>query len=97
MKKEYFKSRSQEKKEAVTAQVADKIADKLADKPYGKQKRKDRDEKVRTSINLPRHILEAVEDMATKNKRYDRSFKSVSSVFAEAVRLYILKEKDIGR
>jgi len=65
------------------------LADTLADKPYGEDK-KVIDEIVRTSISLPKSLLQTIEDRAMWNKRDGKDLKNVSAIVRFALDLYLL-------
>lgn len=69
----------------VSEEEADRLADKLADKGYGDAPREDTrptkpEEIARTSISLPKSLLQLAEDRAMSNKRNGVEPKSVSAM-----------------
>jgi hypothetical protein len=78
----------------ITAQQVDDLASQLVDKPYGekstKTKPKNTDSTARTSISLPKNLLEEIEDLAIKNKRENKDPKNVSAIIREALERYLI-------
>lgn len=82
-----------EKKEA-TYQQAASLADELADRPYGKTKSVSLPmEFAKTSISVPKLLLEEAEDLVRKNKRDGRAPKNVSSLMRMLLEEYLSGRK----
>ncbi|MEW9890043.1 MAG: hypothetical protein AB2989_06065 [Candidatus Symbiodolus clandestinus] len=79
-------------KQKATAQQAELLAEQLADKPYGaiKSSITSSDEIVRTSISLPKSLLETLEDLTRYNKRQGVEPKTVSAIIRESLERYLL-------
>lgn len=78
-------------KHRVTAEQAEMLAEQLSDKPYGKEKQVgDSQEIVRTSISLPKSLLEALEDLTRNNKRRGIDPKTVSAIVRESIENYLI-------
>lgn len=86
---------SEKPKQKVTPQQAELLADQLADKPYGEKKQANtfQDEIVRTSISLPKSLLETLEDLTRHNKRQGIEPKTVSAIIRESLEFYLLMKK----
>lgn len=66
---------------------ADQLASKLADKAYsGTAAHQDDETKVRRSLSLPKHLDDAVTEIARHNAFYKTGPESVSAVVAEFIR-----------
>ena len=70
---------------------AEALANKLADKPYGDeaQPQPENEKQARTSISLPKSLLQTIEDMARDNKRQGIEPKSVSAIIRDALRYHL--------
>jgi len=82
----------------VTEEEAGRLADKLADKGYGDAPRADipqakSEEIARTSISLPKSLLQLAEDKAMSNKRNGIEPKSVSAMVKMLFEDYLLSMK----
>lgn len=82
----------------VSEEEAGRLADKLADKGYGDAPRGDipqtkPEEIARTSISLPKSLLQLAEDKAMSNKRNGVEPKSVSAMVKMLFENYLLNMK----
>jgi hypothetical protein len=64
------------------------LANQLADKSYGDEK-EPIDEIVRTSISLPKSLLQKIEDLAMVNKREGKGHKNISAIVRAGLDLYL--------
>lgn len=85
-----IKKPSERKK--VSASAAQALADQLADKTYGAEKDVV-DEIVRTSISLPKSMLQKIEDTAMVNKRKGNGPTSFSAIVRLGLDLYLESAK----
>ncbi len=82
----------------VSEEEAGRLADKLADKGYGDAPREDvtpskTEEIARTSISLPKSLLQLAEDKAMSNKRKGIEPKSVSAMVKMLFEDYLISNK----
>lgn len=83
----------------VSEDEADRLADRLADKGYGDAPRENitsstkTEEVARTSISLPRSLLQLAEDKAMSNKRSGVEPKSVSAMVKMLFEDYLKNNK----
>lgn len=84
-------------KPPITTQQVDALESELVDKPYGVKvssiSTKVNEQTARTTISLPKSLLEKTEDIALKNKREGKDPKSVSGIIREALEFYTKKNK----
>lgn len=79
-------------KHRATAEQAEMLAEQLSDKPYGREKQLAdlQQETVRTSISLPKTLLETLEDLTRHNKRRGIGPKTVSAIVRESLEKHLL-------
>lgn len=83
-----IKKPSERKKVSLAA--AEKLANELANKTYGASK--DMPEEIeRTTISLPKSLLQACEDLAIVNKREGKEHRSFSAIVRAGLELYLKK------
>jgi radical SAM superfamily enzyme YgiQ (UPF0313 family) len=85
-----IKKPSERKK--VTAANVDALANKLADRTFGEDK-SPIDEIVRTSISLPKSLLQEIEDLSILNKRDGKGLKNISAIVRAGLDLYLANIK----